>query len=215
MYEQTKKQKNPALALVLTLLSVQRRLFVLSVRLVSLNIESACFEDTLEVQTSQEAFDAEMLGKKAWIQFVKCVLINCFKTAEATLVPGTFFFLRASSRSSTTQTPAASLRRRCTRPLCPAVKALKTRCFQMRAPAVFEVCTCHVEGMDLGNGPATVWALSCRAEEPTERMGKKNGTQDSHRPQNGRRGRGRCVPPPRVNLALSSLSRHLVTVGWR
>ena len=44
--------------------------------------------------------------------------------------------------------------------------------------------TGRVEEMDLGNGPATVWALSCCAEEPTETMGKGKRTQDSHRPLN-------------------------------
>ncbi len=55
--------------------------------------------------------------------------------------------------------------------------------------------------MDLGNGPATVWALSCRSEEPTERMGKRTGPRTPADLQMG----GGGGNPPYVIMVFNSL----------
>lgn len=214
LYEQTKK--NLHLLLVLTLLSVQRRLFVLAVCLVSLNIESAALR-TLWRRRRLRKHLMQRCWSKAWIRFMKCILINHFKTANAALVLGTFFF-RASSSSSAMRTP---------RPLSagvaqappPCGEGFKNMLLSYASTRCLWGLTCHVEGMDLGNGPATAWALSCRAEEPTERMGKRTGprTPTDLRMEGGagRGGGGGGGVPPCVNLALISVIHHPVTLRWR
>lgn len=112
LYEQTKK--NLHLLLVLTLLSVQRRLFVLAVCLVSLNIESAALR-TLWRRRRLRKHLMQRCWSKAWIRFMKCILINHFKTANVALVLGTFFFPSIIFFLGHAN-PAASLRRRCTSP---------------------------------------------------------------------------------------------------
>lgn len=112
-------------------------------------------------------------------------------------------FLRSSIFFLSGVNTTTSLRRRAWAPL-PCGEGFKNMLFSDASTCCLWGLTCHDEKMDLGNGPATVWALSCRAEEPAEWIANRKGSRAPTDLRIGGGGGGGSIPP-HVSLVLISL----------
>lgn len=107
---------------------------------------------------------------------IKCIVwINPFKMNPAKIVlvldraVHSIFFLGRVN-------PAVSLQK-CAKALLPCSEGFKNMLLSDASTRCLWGLTCHVEEMDLGNGPATVWVLGCHTEQPAETMGKRTGSR--------------------------------------